>query len=358
MSQKFKQHDKRFRIATLLGEEQLHLRSLQGEELLSGLFHFRLEMVSEDLRLDFRRLVGKPLTLTMELAEGERRHVNGIVSRFVQSGGFEQDGAFFTTYHADLHPTLWFLTLGRDCRIFQQKTVPEILEAVLDAHGVTDRELKLNGQYEPRDYCVQYGESPFAFLSRLMEEEGIFYYFVHEFDKHTLVIADDPAVFVPGPGAESLRCGTLKSAQTLNLVPRCSLEERVIPGSFYVDDFSFETPYTDLLAREQSALPWSEGRSLVYEYPGRFTKKDEGERLARMRIEELEAQAKVLSGDCLSPSLSAGHRFTLEEHYRDDVNGPYVLQKVTHTATSGEYTNRFEAFPATAPFKPPRRTRK
>ncbi|HEU0077396.1 MAG TPA: type VI secretion system tip protein TssI/VgrG, partial [Longimicrobiaceae bacterium] len=178
----------RLTVSSPLGEDVLVVRDFHGEERVSGLFHFAVSMVSEDAALSFDDVVGEGLTVALELADGSSRYFHGIVTRFSQAGGYGRT----TVYHAELRPWLWMLTLTADCRIWQAQTVPQILEALFGELGFTDFRNALTGTYAARDYCVQYRETAFAFVSRLMEEEGIFYFFTHADGQHKMVIGDVP----------------------------------------------------------------------------------------------------------------------------------------------------------------------
>jgi len=341
-------------ISTPLGADKLLLRAMHGEERISGLFHFSLEMQSEEKALDFSKVVGKSATVTIALADGTSRYVNGIVGRFVQGGS----DARFTTYYAELHPWLWLLTMSADCRIYQNKSVPDIVTALFTELGFTDYKNSATGTHNAREYCVQYNETAFAFVSRLLEEEGIFYFFEHADGKHTLVLADASSAFADCPGAATVDYGAYGSWEQQNVVTGCTIEEAVIPGSFAVDDFGFETPSTDLMGSSDSTVATNGSKRRIYEYPGGFTKKDAAEGLAKLRMEEHEGPRKLLRGTSVCRAFVSGTKTTLQKHYRDDANAAYVLAHVSHSATANDYANSFEAFPADVVFRPRRLTRK
>ena len=350
----FTQTDRYLSISTPLGTDKLLLRSLRGEERISGLFHFQLELQSEEKALDFSKIVGKSATVTIELADGTKRYLNGIVGRFVQAGS----DARFTTYFAELHPWLWLATMSVDCRIFQNQSVTDIVTSLLSELGFTDHKLATTGTYPALEYCVQYNESAFAFVSRLLESAGIFYFFTHEDGKHTLVLGDDASAFTDCPGAATVEYATWGNWQQQNVVNACTLEELVIPGQYDVDDFGFETPSTDLLGSHESSVATNGTKRRIYEYPGGFTKKDAGEGLAKLRMAEQETPQKVLRGSSFCRAFVPGFKTTMAKHYRDDANVAYVLTRVSHAATAEAYSNAFEALPATAVVRPRRTTRK
>lgn len=352
MSSAYVQDALKLKVSTPLGPNKLLLRSIRGEERISGLFQFTLEMASEDKAVDFQAIVGKPVTVTLRLSDDTKHHINGIVGRFVQ----EETNLRLTTYYAEIHPWLWLLTKTSDCRIFQNKNVPDIMKTIFGDLGFTDFRDALKGSYKPREYCVQYNETAFNFVSRLMEEEGIFYFFEHSEDKHTLVFGDDADAHPDCPG---LKEGTVSFIQSLmdhtqdRAITRCLVEEQVVTGKYAHDDFNFETPSTDLKTTEEG-----QGKFLIYEYPGGFLKKQDGEDLGKIRLDALEQPKKLIRGDGFVRAFVAGHKFKLEGHYRSDVNSTYVLSSVSLAATQEHFTNSFEAFPSDVTFRPQRLTHK
>lgn len=340
-------------ITSPLGKDKLLLKSLRGDERISGLFSFVLELSSENTALDFSQILGKSLTVSIRLSDGTKRHINGIVGRFAQEGGDER----FTAYSAELYPWLWMLTLTADCRIFQNQSVPQIIEKIFSDLGFSDFRVDLKNSYASRDYCVQYNETAFAFVSRLMEDEGIHYFFEHSDGTHTLVLADDADAHQACPGLESTSVRYRKSAIDAtddHSVTSCTIEQQVVTGKYAMDDFNFETPSMDLI----SSVNGDGSKMRVYEYPGGFIKKDVGEKRAKVRIESEEWPGKLLRGASFCRAFVSGHKFTLKDYDRADVNGAYVLRRVSHQVTQENYTNSFEAFPATAAFRPTRETPK
>lgn len=348
MSATYTQDTLRLQIKTPLGPNKLLVRAFAGEEHVSAPFRFEAEMVSEDAALDFAAVVGKGATVTLKLNDGGEHHFHGLVERFVQ----EDKGERFTTYHAELRPWLWMLTKTADCRIFQQQSAPEIIKAVFNDLGFTDFKDSLTGTYQPRDYCVQYNETAYNFVSRLMEDEGIFYFFEHADGKHTLVLADDADAHPPCPGLAGgarYRQSAIEHTDD-HAVTRVRVEQQVVTGKFAHDDYNFETPATDLKVE----VAGEDGDLRVYEYPGGFLKTDAGDARAKRRVEAAEQPRKILRGEGQVRAFAAGHKFDLKEHYRADFNAAYVLSRVSHRATQEHYTNTFEAFPASVPFRPPR----
>ena len=329
-------------ITTALDPETFEVLQLTGEDRMSGLFYYRAELTSQDKNIDFSQVVGEGATVKMLLGPGEYRYINGIVSRMTQGATDADDN---TTYFVELRPWLWKLTKTADCKIFQTKTVVEILTGVFDDLGFTDYKNSTTGTYTARDYSVQYRETAFNFVSRLMEEEGIFYYFEHEDGKHTLVLADDSDGYGTCPVAEVEYDPNDSPGE--DVIPKCSREEEVITARYAMDDFHFETSDTDLLVTaDGEGMRW-------YEYPGGFTATDAGTARAGKRLGALEAAKKVLRGSSTVKTFGAGLKFTLLEHETEAMNIEYVLRKVSLKCDQQKYGDTFEAIPATVVFRPP-----
>ncbi|HZS44233.1 MAG TPA: type VI secretion system tip protein TssI/VgrG [Blastocatellia bacterium] len=350
MSAVYTQANLQLSVSTPLGQDKLLLRAFNGEERISESFFFNLEMLSEDNALDFSAIVGKSITVTMALSGGTDRYLNGVVTRFVQAGSHGR----FTTYFADLRPWFWLLTLTADSKIFQNQTTPQIIEKVFTDLGFTDYRNALTATYQAREYCVQYQETAFAFVSRLMEDEGIHYFFEHSDGKHTLVFADDSDAHQNCPGlSEAVHYrGSAIDATDDHTVASCVLEQQVVTGKYAMDDFNFETPSTDLI----TSVDGVDGKLRVYEYPGGFTKKDIGEKRANVRIASVELPQKLLRGDSFCRAFTTGCKFTLKNFYRSDANASYVLNWISHQCTQESYSNSFEAVASTTTYRPSRKT--
>lgn len=338
-------------IETPFGAEAVLLVGLRGEERMSGLFQFDLELVSMDRALDFKKIIGKGVTVTIKLSHGIDRYFHGICTRFRQAGRADKQ----TLYRAELHPWLWLLTRTTDSRIFQNESVPEIVKKIFSDLGQSDFEEALKGTYAKREYCVQYQETAFAFVSRLLEDEGIHYFFKHAKGKHTLVLCDDSGANPPCPGLAKARYFGTVGGSLFNedAVTECELSEEIVVGGYATSDYNFETPSTSLLATADG----EGGKLKLFEFPGEHATKGDGEARAKLRIEEEEAFQRRLFGSSYCRAFSAGHLFTLVEHDRDDLNNKqYVLSSVSHAAENEEYRNTFEAFPKEIPFRPRRVT--
>ncbi len=346
----FTQANTNLQITTPFGADSVLLARFHAEERLSALFRFDLEMVSAERELDFKKILGQGVTVKIKLAAGKFRYFHGIVTRFVQAG---RSGKM-TSYRAEVHPKLWLLGKTRESRIFQKKKVPEIIQGIFSEHGVTPVEDKLKGTYAKREYCVQYQESDLDFVSRLMEDEGIHYFFKHEDGKHTLVLADDSTAHPPCPNLAKAkyRGEVAPSLAEEDVVASLEIEEQVVAGSYAQGDYNFEMPQTSLLAK----VDGKDASLKVFEYPGNHAAKGEGEERAKLRLEAEEALAHRIVGTSYCRGMTAGHTFALTEHERGDVNTDYIVAHVAHAATGEEYTNTFEAALKKTPLRPARVT--
>jgi type VI secretion system secreted protein VgrG len=357
----YTQANRRIAISTPLGDDVLLLRGFTGSEAISQLFHFDLDLLSENDSITFQDVVGKNVSLRIFDAAGSERYWNGFVSRFSQ----ESQERRFTSYRAQMVPWLWFLTRTADCRIFQNKKVPDIIQRIFSDLSFHDFELRLYGDFTPREYCVQYRETDFNFVSRLMEEEGIYYFFQHQKDKHVLVLANDPAAHEPCPNQKTARYDFRGASVSYeDVVTEWRYEEEFRPGAWAHTDYNFETPSTSLAVTVNGKNPYE-----IYDFPGEHAARSEGDKLARIRLQEQTAACAITQGSSGCRYFNTGYKFTLKDHYRTDLNQMYLLTKVRHISTqasgyeaggSGEeeltYRNTFECIPFATPFRPARIT--
>jgi type VI secretion system secreted protein VgrG len=352
----YTQANRPMRVETALGPDALLLEGMSGVEGVSRPFSFRLDLLSEDDAVAAADLLRTPVSVTLALPGGDERAFHGLVRRFVQEGRAEE----LTVYQAEIVPWLWFLSLSRECRIHQNLSVPEILETVFRGLGHADFELRCTKSYPKREFCVQYRETHLDFVSRLMEEEGIFYFFEHSPERHLLVIADDNGAVKPCPGGERARMAP-QGADADDVVGTLHWEEQACSGKVVLRDYDFLQPSLSLESTIAGAEPEE-----VYDYPGAYTAPDDGARYARIRLEEAAALRKVVRGQSTCRAFRSGFQFELAEHFRGAANQPYMLLQVQHVASAGEYRaghdapmeyrNHFAAIPQSVPFRPPRVT--
>ena len=339
------------------------LDSFEGVERVSDPFRFVLRVLSPDPNVDIQGLLTEAVVLTIPMEDDLERHIHGNICR-MKLLNIGSDG--MAAYEVEVVPWLWFLTLFSDCRIFQNKSVPDIVEQVFKDRGFTDFRSSVQGTYEPRDYCVQYRETDFNFVSRLLEEEGIFYFFEHTEDKHTLVLADDMSAFAQCPNQSEAVPFAPSTGGHLDdsVVFALEAEYRVQTGTASHTDYDFTKPNNSLFATLAG-----ERQGEAYDYPGKYTTKDDGDRYARVRLEELEVGISTVRGESNCMTFQSGYTFTLTDHYRDTANLAYTLLMVKHNGRNAsyrsgklvdpfEYRNQFEAMPNATQFRPARRARK
>ncbi|MFW6206633.1 MAG: type VI secretion system Vgr family protein, partial [Gemmatimonadota bacterium] len=288
---------------------------------------------------------------------GEDRLVHGRVRRFVQMGRSEE----LTSYRAEIVPWSWFLSLTRDCRIFQEMTVLQIAEEVFESQGFSDYDIRCTRNYPEREFCVQYRETHLDFVSRLLEEEGIFYFFEHETSGHTLVLTDDNSAVEPCPGLPEARMSTPRVPEE-DVVTDLVREHGVHAGEITLTDYDYLQPSLSL----ESSIS-GEGEGEVYDYhPGRYTSREEGERHARLLMELREAGRHLARGESSCRAFRSGFRFELTGHFDSAANQPWILVELHHTGRAGDYRswesasldyeNEFVAIPHEVPYRPPRKT--
>ena len=362
------QKNRPIQVATPLGEDVLLFYRMRGTERLGGPFAFELELLSENGAIDPDKMLGENVTVGLSLPGDQWRYFNGYVARFGQYETLEG----FAQYRATLRPWLWFLTRAANCRIFQHQTVPDIVKQVFRDQGFSDLQERLGCHYAVREYCVQYRETDFDFVSRLLEEEGIYYYFTHANGKHTLVLADSPAAHEPFPGYAKIpyhpEQGGIDKARADHL-HAWTLEREVQPGAHALTDYDFKKPKADLTAKSAIIMPHAHAEYERFDYPGRYTEVGNGEHLARSRMEERRAQFEGFAGQGNARGLGAGHVFTLAEHRRTQLNREYLVVSATYrlrldsylaSASTGAADDLFhctcQALDSAHPYRPPRRT--
>ena len=353
-------------ITTPLEKDLLLFHSMRATEEISTPFEYELELLSEDPNVPLDDLLGKGLTISLERADGRVRHFNGLCSRVSQGA---RQGRFHR-YHATVRPWLWFLTRTRNYRIFQEKSVPDILKEMFNLHSaIADVSVELTESYGPWTYCVQYGESDFAFISRLMEHEGIYYFFRHTEGKHTLVIADSPTAHTADydeelpfiPPEERVR-------PELEYINEWSVSREVRPGKYSLSAYDFEKPSVDLQVRSNITRPHALADLEVFEYHWDYIDRNDGETYARARIEEQQSKYERATGSTNARALSPGGLFTLAHHPRADQNAQFLVVAAQYELRGGEhegrdagaaeYSCRFTALNSRQPFRAERITPK
>jgi type VI secretion system secreted protein VgrG len=263
------------------------------------------------------------------------RHFNGYVTRFAQAGMHGR----YHAYRATLRPWLWFLTRTADCRIFQEKTVPEIVEEIFADHGTADFKSELTGNYTKWEYCVQYRETDFNFVSRLMEQEGIYYYFTHDDGRHTMVLADSASGHSPFPGYEQVPFfGPDKVARPeQDHIGEWYYSREIQPGVYTINDYDFERPSVGLVTKQKISRKHGESDYEMFDYPGEYIQKADGDQFVQTRLDELQSQYELANGTSNCRGVATGCLFKLTGQERDDQNREYLVLAATHQLEFSEY---------------------
>ena len=347
---------------------ELAVARFAGQEGISSLFGYRLELAGPEI--DIAALVDKPAALRIEGLDSPR-FIHGILSEFEYVG----ESRSLQLYEADLVPWIWRLQYRQDCRIFQDKSTPQILEKVLTGAGLAKDYLRFDlvAEYAPRNYCVQYRESDLAFIMRLMEDDGIFFYFEHEADKHVLVMADHPGAHKPIPGSPALWFTPPGGAIVADRehVRAFRFGQRIKPGKASLRDFNLHKPDMPMEAKDMGEL---NGDLEIYCFPGRYQDPalggpHQGQTMAKNRLEAYQALRRSGTGSSDCPRLTAGHTFNLMGHPRSDLDKAYRITHVTHAGNQPQvlnqdaagdfsYSNEFSVTEMSQPFRAPQRTPK
>jgi type VI secretion system secreted protein VgrG len=379
-------------VTTPLGKDALLVVGFKGEEAISRLFNFELELLAENkTEVSFDKLLGRKITLRLALPNDKTRHFSGICNRVSQG---ERD-ATFTRYQLEIVPEFWKLTKKAQSRIFQQITVPDILQKVFDGLNV---KYEIQGSFHPRDYCVQYRETDFNFASRLMEEEGIYYFFKHTADGHQMMVANTPQSHPDMPTEGKIIYEDLDGgARDEDRIYDWEKVQEWRSGKYVLLDHCFELPHKHLEAEANIVDSVQVGtithklkvggndKLEIYDYPGEYAQRFDGvdrgggdrsgdlqkifqdnRRTADLRMEEETISGLTIEGASNCRQFVSGHKFTLQRHFNAD--GQYVLTSVSHSATQSadyrtdgeafQYSNSFTCMPFETPFRPQRLTPK
>ena len=318
----FNQASRLAKITSPLGPDVLLLNEMGGDEELGRLFSYELQLNSLDANIDLNQLLGKPMSVSLQLADGGERYFHGLVARCSQN----IDQGQFASYQVTLRPWLWLLSRTSDCRIFQNLSIPQIIKQVFRDLGFSDFEDALSRPYREWEYCVQYRETSFDFVSRLMEQEGIYYFFRHEQDRHVLVLADAYGAHATVPGYTSVPYYPKDEQQReRDHMHNWHLVQQVQPGSLELNDYDFQRPSASIDVRSAMPRPHTAGDYPLYDYPGTYVKSEDGEHYARTRIEALQTLHEQVEFSGNAGGVGSGHLFSLTGFSRRDQNREYLL---------------------------------
>ncbi len=365
--------------ASKLPADKLLLNDMFAREQVSGLFEYQLVLSSDDENIDLDELIGETAWVELQLpGQSTPRHFCGVVADFT----FASFRDNLAEYRITLRPWLWLLTQASNNRIFEKQSVPEIIKAVCKAHGFDDILDGLNGTYEDRVYCVQYRESDFSFISRLMEDEGIYYYFEHSENenKDYLVLVDDRTDHGAFRGYNQVPYypPDEHNHREEEHLDDWTVSRAVRSGSFQLRDYDFKKPGADLKVLSDMKKSHAANNAFArYEYPGRYGEyaaqvaDTRGNRLVTARLQEAQSDHELLCGRGNVRGLVPGYIFELQQFPRTDQNREYLVLDVTHRLRLGgfdsggvdagddfEYDCSLTAMPASEQYRPPRTTEK
>lgn len=339
-----------------IGSTDITIKHFHGREAISELFEFTVIFLADSDSLDLEKALGASVTITIK-SDKQERYISGIIAEFSQGAVRPKTDGYLTEYTVVIRPELWLLTLDRNQLMFQKKTAIDIIKQVLKDGGVSNvsDKTKSCGKVE-REYCVQYAESSFNFVSRLMEDEGIFYFFKHENGKDTLVLADSSSAH------EKIKTSDIKFAKgseevfSVGQIFNTSITAAVNTGGYACGDHNYTISSTKLYSKLDSQYKGQK----YYEYPGGFAKTKEGDDISKLRVELFEFKHKLFSASSTVANLAPGFSFKLTDHHASAFNKEYIVYEIEHfydaSAPDGFiYRNNFRAFEKGVEFRPPRR---
>jgi type VI secretion system secreted protein VgrG len=354
-------------ISTPLGDDVLLFQGLHAREELGRLGDYQLDLLSPKADIKVDQILGKNVTIKLALPDDSTRFFNGYVTRFSQGGSYGR----YTQYRASVRSWLWFLTRTSDCRIFQEMTVPDIVKKVFGDEPAADFKFELTGNYRKWTYCVQYRETDFNFVSRLLEEEGIYYYTRHTDGHNTIVLTDSTSKHKPTHGYEKISYIAPEEVvrPELEHISSWDFACEVQPGVYVHDDYDLERPSVELKTNKTLKRSYSPSTYEIYDYPGHYLQKPDGEQYAHVRIDEFGTLYEVAQGVSNAKGIEVGALFTLEDFPRDDQNREYLIVAANYDLRFGDYEAlpvptgtdyrcTFVAIPTSQQFRPRRATPK
>jgi type VI secretion system secreted protein VgrG len=309
--------------------------SMTGRETMGRPFSFEVDLLSSSDSLDLKEILAKPASVIMERMDGSIREFNGLVTELALVG----DHGKFTRYRCVLRPALWFIGQNRKCRIFQNKSVPEIVQDLLRERGVTDFENLITDTHRTWEFLVQYRESDLNFINRILEQEGIYYFFKHHDGKHTMVLLDSSASHEPPENFAEVRyVDPQESDNPLDeFIDSWFTKRQIRPDKVTLVDFNFESPLPFVTESAIAPLDNEHGDAEVYDFPAEAIDKDLAEIQAKRRLEELQADHELVTGAGPVRGLYAGAKFKLTDFPRDDQNKDYVIVSASYEISAAQF---------------------
>lgn len=347
-------------LKTPLPPDQVLLRTATVVEQLGQPFDIELDVLSPDESLDLEALLGQEICVSLGLDDGEQRYFHALVSHASQHGRVGEHAA----YRLHAVPWLWFLTRTTDCRIYQNASAIDIVKGIFREHGFTDFQDALTRSYRTRDYCVQYRESDFNFVQRLLEEEGIYYFFKHTRSAHTLVLADAYGAHDKAKSYETIPYHPPSdgAVRDKDHIQEWHLSRDVQSGKHVLTDYDFTKPRAALKTQYAVKRKSSKSDFEVFDYPGGYVTTTDGDHYVRSRLQAMQARFERTNGVGNARGIAAGCLFSLQNHPRADQNKQYLVVSATHRLDAGNYRSgagtgesdyvcSFEASDAKEPFR-------
>ncbi|MBI6550376.1 type VI secretion system Vgr family protein [Xenorhabdus lircayensis] len=355
-----------------LGDNTLLFKSLKGEEKLSSIYSFEVELFSDKKDLDIKGLRNKPISIEIKNpanTSGKPRYLSGIIREAIICDYYDE---YLYLYKVIIQPALFTLTLNKDFKIWQTKTAPEIIKDILDEHKVKFKN-ELNSKYQPLEYCTQYKETDFDFLSRLMEREGIYYYFQHSKDDHTLILADSPqshSALSESSSIEYYPSHYPPRHKDKHYLYDWTVSYSITPKLYTMSDYNFLKPNAQLKETQQnpdSTVPKTE----LFEWPGNYTENTQGQFYVQVLQQSCTAQSQYIKAKSIESGIAPGYTFALSKALRDKDNGEYLIVSACYefhentymmginppnTDKLGKILTEFTAIPSNVNWRAPRIT--
>ncbi|MDC9590225.1 type VI secretion system tip protein TssI/VgrG [Xenorhabdus sp. XENO-10] len=321
-----------------LSDDTLIFNSLKGKEKLSTIYSFEVELFSKNKDVDIKELRNKPISIEIKnpanIAE-KSRFLSGIIREAIICDYYDE---YYYLYKVIIQPTLFILTLNKDFRIWQKKTVPEIIKDVLNKHKVKFKS-ELNSKYQPLEYCTQYKETDFDFLSRLMEREGIYYYFQHNKNDHTLILADSPqshSMLPEYPSIEYYPNHSPPKDNDKHYLYDWTVSYSITPKLYTMNDYNFLKPNALLKETQQNPDP-NVPKTELFEWPGNYTENAQGQFYVRILQQSCTAQSQYIKAKSIESDIAPGYIFTLSKALRDKDNDDYLIVSADYELYESPY---------------------
>ena len=338
------QSNRQVSVKTALADDVLLFANMRGTEKLGRLSEWTVTMESENHNIQIADVLGKPLDVVLDTADGTgKRYFNGVVTRFAHAGSNNN----FSIYSATVRPGLWLLSRAANCRIFQDMSVPDIIKQVCGDYGsdVVLDQSGLSQTHPALPYCVQYRETDLDFVCRLMEQSGMYFYFTHTSGRHTTMLADSYTTHAAIPGYAEMKVATARDEESFE---NWAVSGAITTSKYDVNDFDFEKAASSAAGglRATASIPAAYGQAsyTMYDYPGKYLVAADGGAIAKVRIESEHGLGEEIAATANARGLYPGGLFTLVEHPRDEANTTYLVTSTSYTITGDDYASGDRAF--------------